>query len=53
LHNLLEKQSLQIARSAREYPESTNQRQVHGLESGWTKLPINPPYSLNLPHVTG
>jgi hypothetical protein len=46
LHNLLEKQSPQMA-------ARTEKRQMHEVESGWTKLPIDPLQSLNLPQVTG
>jgi hypothetical protein len=46
LHNLLEKQSLQMAAKA-------EKRRMHDVESGWTKLSIDPPQSLNLPQVTG
>ncbi|WP_278497826.1 hypothetical protein [Paraburkholderia fungorum] len=46
MHNLLEKQSPQMA-------ARTKKRQMREVESGWTKLPIDPAKSLNLPQVTG
>ncbi|MDR6495420.1 hypothetical protein ACOCG7_22900 [Paraburkholderia sp. DD10] len=38
MHNLLEKQSLQVA-------EGRSKHQMHDVEDDWTNLPIDPPYS--------